>query len=104
MNYSKVVIILTGLLVLSACDQPPNMRSQRYQIVFNPSARADIFLLDTVKGKVWRLTIFNDVEGNSSTWVPMEIIDSTGEIGLNSKEYFENHEIIKAPGKSTLNL
>ncbi|HCR86548.1 MAG TPA: hypothetical protein DIV86_07725 [Alphaproteobacteria bacterium] len=47
----------------------------RYQIVFNPNAASDTFLLDTKTGRVWRNVKFIDIEGDPEVWREMDIID-----------------------------
>jgi hypothetical protein len=51
------------------------LQNGRFQIFFNPNARADTFLLDTQTGKVWRLTQITDVIGDPTVWDRMERLD-----------------------------
>jgi hypothetical protein len=51
----------------------------RYQIVMNPNARADTFLLDTQTGMVWHRVPITDVENNPSIWMPEDRVDSEQE-------------------------
>ena len=62
-------------------------RFPRYQIVFNPNVRADTFMLDTQKGRIWQMTQITDVPGQPSAWVDMDIIDSQGEIGMSYSDF-----------------
>ena len=48
----------------------------RYQIVINPQARADTFLLDTATGRVWQLIKYGDLNGEPPAWQLMKRIDS----------------------------
>ena len=48
----------------------------RYQIVINPQARADTFLLDTATGRVWQLIIYGDLNGEPPAWQLMKRVDS----------------------------
>jgi hypothetical protein len=100
-NYKFLSVVVLALGV-SACgkffetDKPkPVAKSQRYQIVFNPSVRADTFMLDTQKGKVWRLTQLTDIEGQPTVWVPMNAIDDSGEIGETYKDFFASNRFIR---------
>jgi len=88
-------IALLSMLMLTGCDQLPSSGSQRFQIVFNPNVRADTFLIDTQKGKVWQLSKFTSVENQPTAWEPMEIIDPDGDIGVTPKTFFERHPPIK---------
>lgn len=59
----------------------------RYQIFFSPLARADVYLLDTETGKIWKpITITNAKDTNlraaPEVWVYQERIDSEGEFDL----------------------
>ena len=86
---------LLSILMLAGCDKLPSSGSQRFQIVFNPNVRADTFLIDTQKGKVWQMTKFTDIEDQPTVWQPLDIIDPDGDIGVTPKVYFERHPIIK---------
>ena len=48
----------------------------RYQIVINPQARADTFLLDTATGRVWQLIKYGDLNGEPPAWQLMKRIDN----------------------------
>jgi hypothetical protein len=102
MRNFKILTIVVLAVGVSACgkffetEKPePIAKSQRYQIVFNPSVRADTFMLDTQKGKVWRLTQLTDIEGQPTVWVPMNAIDDTGEIGETYKDFFASNRLIR---------
>ena len=86
---------LLSILMLTGCDKLPISWAQRFQIVSNPNARVDTFLLDTQKGKVWRMTRITDLEDQPTVWEPMEIIDPDGEIGITPKTLLERHPLIK---------
>jgi hypothetical protein len=90
-----VGIALLSILMLAGCDKLPSSGSQRFQIVFNPNVRADTFLIDTQKGKVWQVIKYTDLEDQPTVWQPMEIIDPDGDIGVSPKTYFERHPPIK---------
>jgi hypothetical protein len=47
----------------------------RYQIVFNPSIRADLFLIDTATGRVWQRTSFPSLNGEPDAWLMMNRLD-----------------------------
>jgi hypothetical protein len=86
---------LLSMLMLAGCDKLPINGQQRFQIVSNPNARIDTFLLDTQKGKVWRMTKITDLEGQPTIWEPMEIIDPDGEIGITPKTLLERYPPVK---------
>ena len=92
---SNIFIALLFSLLLSGCDKLQVNGSQRFQIVSNPNARVDTFLLDTQKGKVWRMTRITDLEDQPTIWEPMEIIDVDGDIGISPKTFIERHPPIK---------
>jgi hypothetical protein len=92
---TKIFITLFALLALGGCDRLQVNGAQRFQIVSNPNARVDTFLLDTQKGKVWRMTRITDLEDQPTVWEPMEIIDVDGDIGISPKTLLERHPPIK---------
>lgn len=47
---AKIAIAVLSVMALAGCDQFQSSQAPRYQIVFNPSVRADTFLIDTQKG------------------------------------------------------
>jgi hypothetical protein len=51
----------------------------RYQIVVNPSVRADTFLLDTQTGKIWIRTSFSFLEGSPDAWLYQERLDNSAQ-------------------------
>jgi hypothetical protein len=64
-----------GLIAKSATS------AGRYQIYFSPFARADVYLLDTETGKIWRpVTITNAKDINLGSapevWIYQERIDT----------------------------
>jgi hypothetical protein len=52
----------------------------RYQIVINPSVRADTFLLDTQTGKIWVRSTFSYVAGSPDAWVYQERLDNSSQV------------------------
>ena len=62
-----------------------NCNAGRYQIFFSPHARADVYLLDTETGKIWRpVTITNASDSNLSgappeIWLYQERVDTETE-------------------------
>jgi len=75
-----------------------NLRVAQYQlrqrldlnvtnVFFSPHVRADTFLVDTQKGRVWVLTKFTDVRNVPSVFNEIEIIDNTGEVGIKYSEF-----------------
>lgn len=92
---TKIAIAVLSVLALAGCDQFQSSQAQRYQIVFNPSARADTFMIDTQKGKVWQLTKITDVESQPTIWQPMVVLDGSGDTGINSKEFLERYPLTK---------
>jgi hypothetical protein len=48
----------------------------RYQIVINPSVRADTFLVDTATGRVWMRSTFVFLNGEPDAWNIMTRLDS----------------------------
>lgn len=96
------LVLLTALVVVGCGREPPQtpvsptttdpappsgQAYPRYQIVFSPHLRADTYLLDTQKGRVWQMTQFTDVPGQPSAWSETDIIDSNGEIGMTYSEF-----------------
>jgi len=65
----------------------------RYQIVINPSMRADTFLLDTWTGKVWQQTQFTDMYGEPSVWLYMDRIDSDKQNDVWRKNHSSKKEV-----------
>lgn len=82
----KLMAIASCLLIQSvnvAWSAPPDSPPQRipdqygrYVITFGPFARADMFLLDTQTGKVWRPVQYSDVVGEPDVWMSMDRIDN----------------------------
>lgn len=92
---TKILIAIFFLISLSGCNKLSTNESKRFEIIFNPNARADTFLLDTQKGKVWQLTKITDVESQPTVWQPLEIIDPEGDIGITPKTFLERYPFIK---------
>jgi hypothetical protein len=60
---------------------PAQSHVGKYQLFFSPHARADVYLVDTETGKIWKpITITNAKDTNLQTapevWVYQERIDS----------------------------
>lgn len=91
----KIIASLLLLIALTGCDKLQTGDNKRFQVIFNPNARIDTFLLDTQKGKVWQLTRITDVENQPLVWQPMEIIDVDGDIGISPKTFIERHPPLK---------
>jgi len=92
---TKILIATFFLISLSGCNKLSTNESKRFEIIFNPNARADTFLLDTQKGKVWQLTKITDVESQPTVWQPLEIIDPDGDIGITPKAFLERYPFTK---------
>jgi hypothetical protein len=58
----------------------PNIRDGRFQIFFGPFARADVYMLDTQTGRVWRPVTYKDLEGEPEVWQFQPRIDSRDEL------------------------
>jgi hypothetical protein len=60
---------------------PPQSHVGKYQLFFSPLARADVYLVDTETGKIWKpITISNAKDTNLKSapevWIYQERIDS----------------------------
>lgn len=101
MSVPKIAIVAMSILILAGCEKADNARkdeqglSARYQIIFSPHVRADTFLLDTQKGKVWQLTSFPDLEGKPTAWKPVLVIDPTGKVGLKEEDFLSLYPPVK---------
>jgi hypothetical protein len=114
MNFCRLTLCVVFTVVSVGCEkQRPNtspvftpasspaatvMVAPRYQIVFSPHVRADTFLLDTQKGRVWVMVKFSDIVGEPSAFDEVDVIDSTGEIGVKFSDFTRNHEPVLATG------
>ena len=47
---------------------------------FNPTVRADTFLVDTETGRIWRVRTVTEVVGEPSVWLPEERMDNAAEL------------------------
>jgi hypothetical protein len=84
----KKLYILPFLLFLSACkfehevnntsDTDSFSSSKCFDITFRASIRADTFLIDQCKGRVWQLTQYTNLQGEPLVWDEMIVLD--GEI------------------------
>jgi len=111
MNLSRLVLILAAAFGAAACEKQPlsapppaptpspvvtSLAPARYQIFFGPHARADTFLVDTQRGRVWVLSKFSDIAGEPTAFDEVDIIDSTGEIGMKLSEFLQLHRAAQA--------
>jgi hypothetical protein len=60
---------------------PPQSHVGKYQLFFSPHARADVYLVDTETGRIWKpITITNAKDSNLKSapevWVYQERVDS----------------------------
>jgi len=65
----------------AAAAAPAQSHVGRYQLFFSPHARADVYLVDTETGKIWKpITITNAKDTNLKSapelWVYQERVDS----------------------------
>lgn len=91
----KIGIVVLSILALAGCDQLQSSQAPRYQIVINQGVRADTFMIDTQKGKVWQLTKITDVENQPTVWQPMMVIDNSGDTGIKAKEFLDMYPLTK---------
>jgi hypothetical protein len=80
------VIAVLAPSVLDAEENAP-LTPGRYQIVLNPQARADMFLLDTATGRVWRLVNYPGRVGEPTVWEWMDRLDGWNEFEAFMKGY-----------------
>lgn len=109
MNITGIVVLSAILAALPGCEkfgaqQSPEIPARavrapvgRYQIVFSPNVRADTFLLDTQKGRVWQMTKFSDLPGEPTAWNEMDVIDSSGEVGIKFGDFLQQNSPPRAP-------
>lgn len=71
-----VCVLAIGQTKTSHQTTPGELSHGRYQILFGPFARADVYLLDTETGKVWHPVTFTDVAEQPEVWMPQEKIDN----------------------------
>lgn len=92
-----IIAVVAAVVLVSGCDRnvANSANKERYKIVFNPNDSYETLLLDTEKGKIWRLVTFKNIEGRPQVWNPMDIIDNSGEIGIKNNEYLKNHTIVE---------
>lgn len=108
MNLKHLTLVLAVVFGTAACDtqhagtapeSSPGTGSPalpRYQVVFSPHVRADTFLLDTQKGRVWVLAKFSDIPGEPSAFDEIDVIDNGGEIGIKFTDFFQLHSSTQA--------
>ena len=103
MKYILLPLVIISIVVTMGCQknqtpiadspssealQPTGIGSSgRYQIVFSPHLRADTYLIDTQKGRVWQLTQFTDLPSKPTAWIETDIVDNQGEIGMKYSEF-----------------
>jgi hypothetical protein len=83
-KYIIVALVVIGMMFAVAIAQsthpvaPPSNSAPngRYQIIFSPLARADVYLLDTETGKVWHPVTITNVKGDPEIWLPEDRMDS----------------------------
>lgn len=66
----------------------------RYAIYFGPFARADVYLLDTQTGKIWRPVTYTDIVSDPEVWVAQDRVDDRQQM----KEWVERQRF--KPGAS----
>ena len=65
--------------------QPPHTQSpattsnNRFVIFFSPFARADVYLVDTQSGRVWKPVTYTDIKGQPEVWMPQNRFDTMKE-------------------------
>ena len=122
MNTTRIAVLSAILAVVPGCEKfggtqqgtqtqlpnapEPSARTvrapiARYQIVFSPHVRADTFLLDTQKGRVWQMTKFSDLPGAPTAWNEVDIIDSTGEIGMKFSDFLQQNSPQRPPERKS---
>ena len=77
----KLLVILLACVSINAIAEEISQQG-RYQIVFGPHARADMYLLDTWTGKVWQNVKLVDMESEPNVWDIMDRVDG-------KKDYLE---------------
>ena len=87
-----VVVVALGMASIgSAAETPPTAQPPhtpatpsasdgRFVIYFSPHARADVYLVDTKTGRIWKPVTYTDVAGNPEVWMPQTRIDSNEEL------------------------
>ena len=109
MNITRTFALLVILATLPGCEKFSAQQSPespvrivrppvgRFLIVFSPIVRADTFLLDTQKGRVWQMTKFSDLPSEPTAWNEMDVIDSTGEVGIKFNDFLQQNSPPRAP-------
>lgn len=78
-----LVVCCVVLVAQSTRPAAPPVRAAqpaRFQLVINPAARADTFLLDTATGQIWQRTRYTDLEGQPEVWQIQDRVDSQVEL------------------------
>jgi hypothetical protein len=75
-HFSLFALFLSAIAAQAA---EPSLQAQpgRYQIVMNPVANSDTFLLDTWTGNVWQRIKYPDMVGEPSVWESVDRLDGT---------------------------
>lgn len=88
-NKRLVIAVILCVCVLAIAQTktsnqttPSNVSHGRYQIVFGPFARADVYLLDSETGKIWHPVTFTDVAGGPEVWMPQDKIDNSQQLEI----------------------
>lgn len=77
------VAMLAVVLALAAPAQAPAPSANgRYQIVINPTVRADTFLLDSQTGRIWQVVQYDELVGEPSIWEYRTRIDNEEQFGV----------------------
>ena len=73
-----LLLAVCGVALLAQSNQAGTRPTQagRFQIVVNPAARADTFLLDTASGHIWQRTKYTDLPGQPEVWQIQDRVDS----------------------------
>ncbi len=101
----SIVAVLT-VVRLGFSQMPPSTQTARpqvpgrYQIFFSPVSRADVYLVDTATGRMWRPINITNAEqpglsGNPQVWLFQDRLDNNEQLA----EWFALH--MKAPAPST---
>ncbi len=80
-----LTIVAVGLSQVPRQSKLETGQTGRYQLFFGPHSRADMFLVDTQTGNVWRpLTVTGVAEqgisGNPQIWVHQDRLDSSTDL------------------------
>lgn len=76
------LFILAGAQVKTSHESEVYSRPGRYQIIINPNARADTFLLDTENGRIWKPLGISDIPGQPVVWKFQDRVDNQAEFNM----------------------